>query len=311
MWKLFSELLSGTRNGARRAPAAAVLASSTASAVAAANNAVVLDAQALEDRFLCLLLSVESFSTVAATLGEQAALQRFRDACNPARFDLNRLPRLPAVLPELLRMIKNGRVSGGQMAELIARDPVLLGEVIRMANSVHYRTSRPIESLPQAVVMLGEEGLRRVVANVLLKPIHQGGGTLGTAAAQHLLAHAECCGQTCAALAKDSGDPFEAYLAGMACNAGAMPIIRLLDQDRAAAALRHLQPFATAFSEFSAQLSFKAAAHWQFPVRVLDALAEHAAGTAESARSSLGKVLLQADRLSKSHVLDERPTLPV
>jgi len=151
--------------------------------------------------FIAAVAGVAEVLDQPLSTSESSQIRRYCDSAEPDRFDVNKLPRLPAVLPELLQAIKGGLVSGGQLAELIHRDPVLVGEVIRLANSAHYRTMRPIESLPQAIVMLGEAGLRRVIATALLKPIHRVNANGWLAGASELvLRHAEACAQTCAQL---------------------------------------------------------------------------------------------------------------
>src|SRR5579859_708868 len=89
-------------------------------------------------------------------------------------------PRRPNLLPQLMRAINDEDVSRRELAALIARDPSLVGSLLKMANSAFYRvTSRPVESIERAVVILGSDGLRSLMTAALMQPIFQISGTGG------------------------------------------------------------------------------------------------------------------------------------
>jgi HD-like signal output (HDOD) protein len=89
-------------------------------------------------------------------------------------------PRRPNLLPQLMRAINDEDVSRRELAALIARDPSLVGSLLKMANSAFYRvTSRPVESIERAVVILGSDGLRSLMTAALMQPIFQVSGTAG------------------------------------------------------------------------------------------------------------------------------------
>ena len=61
-----------------------------------------------------------------------------------------------------------------KLVAIVARDPALVGSLLRVANSSFYRvTPQPIETIERAIVMLGSEGLRSVMAAALMQPIFQ------------------------------------------------------------------------------------------------------------------------------------------
>jgi HD-like signal output (HDOD) protein len=91
-------------------------------------------------------------------------------------------PRRPNLLPQLLRAINDSRVSVRQLVAIVARDPALVGSLLQVANSSFYRIApRPIETIERAIVVLGNDGLRSVMAAALMQPIFQ---TSGVGAAQ-------------------------------------------------------------------------------------------------------------------------------
>ena len=82
-------------------------------------------------------------------------------------------------LPKLLQAINDETASRGALSQIIAGDPALAGNLLRLANSPFYRHSpEPIESLDRAVAMLGIEGLRSMIAAALMQPVFRisGGG---------------------------------------------------------------------------------------------------------------------------------------
>jgi hypothetical protein len=60
---------------------------------------------------------------------------------------------------------------------LIAQDPSLVGNLLKIANSSFYRvTPEPVESVDRAVVLLGTDGIRSLVTAALMQPIFRIGG---------------------------------------------------------------------------------------------------------------------------------------
>jgi HD-like signal output (HDOD) protein len=99
-----------------------------------------------------------------------AAVAAIEDATTQRRYS----PRRPNLLPQLMRAIADEDVSRRELAALIARDPSLVGALLKMANSAFYRvTYKPVESIERAVVILGSDGLRSLMAAALMQPIFE------------------------------------------------------------------------------------------------------------------------------------------
>jgi HD-like signal output (HDOD) protein len=105
---------------------------------------------------------------VAAATG--AALQ---DVATQERY----APRRPDMLPRVLSASNDDGFSRRELAALIARDPSLVGNLLKIANSSYYRvTQEPVESVDRAVVLLGTDGIRSLVTAALMQPIFRIGG---------------------------------------------------------------------------------------------------------------------------------------
>lgn len=270
----------------------------------------------IQDWFYRLVLGMPGSDIVEWRPQEQVMLRRLDELCGGDRFDIASLPRLPEVLPQLLRLLKSENSDGIKIAKLIGRDPVLVGEVMRVSRSAHYRTARPITSLQHAVVLLGHDGLRQMVTQHVMKPILQASaGMLGHSAGQRLWDHAERCAHACMYMAKGQGDSFEAYLAGMVCNAGVGAMIRVLDQEAPPTLGVFSRSFLIGYSHLANHLSLRAARHWELPPNVIEALRERLENRGKPVVTELGKALLAADHLAMiqmlvdNHVID-RATPP-
>ncbi|WP_250887247.1 MULTISPECIES: HDOD domain-containing protein [unclassified Rhodanobacter] len=263
----------------------------------------------IEDRFHRFVLGVPGSDADELSAFELATLKRLE--LLSTRFDMRSLPRLPTVLPQLLRALKNDNAGGGELARLIGRDPLMVGEIMRVTGSVHYRAAQPITSLQQAVVLLGQDGLRRVLTQHVMKPILQANtGALGHAAGERLWHHAERCAHACAWLGRNNGcDAFEAYLAGIVCHTGSGAVVRLLNRLKLTGdAEPPSSGFLASCSALAARLSLQVAQHWELPQRVLDAMTECRI-PATPAASPLGKALSVADLLAMAQLLIEHERL--
>jgi HD-like signal output (HDOD) protein len=258
----------------------------------------------LEERFQRFMLGLPDARHRAPSPNEQALLRRLQAVGE--RFDVRSLPRLPAVLPQLLHALKNDNVAGAELARLVGRDPMLVGEVMRVSRSIYYRTLHSIQSLQHAVVLLGQDGLRRVATQHMMKPILQASaGTHGLVAGQRLWDHAERCAHACAFLGKYAGcDPFEAYLAGIVCNTGTGAVIHLLDQE-AMTSFALGPAFLDGCAQLGARLTLRAARHWELPDKVIQALDEHSQRASPAGFSPLGRTLFTAHWLAMAQLLSD------
>ncbi len=82
------------------------------------------------------------------------------------------LPRRPTLMPQLVRALDDPDSAPQRLATMIAHDPVLAADVLRLANSSLYRTSgAPIETIQRALVVLGVEALRGLLTTAMMQPV--------------------------------------------------------------------------------------------------------------------------------------------
>jgi len=76
------------------------------------------------------------------------------------------VPPIPKVAARLLRLIDDSDVSIEELADVIGPDPRLVTKVVHLANSPFYRCSRKVESICDAVLVLGINTLKGLTAAV-------------------------------------------------------------------------------------------------------------------------------------------------
>jgi hypothetical protein len=240
---------------------------------------------------------VRGDATAAAETRILAELERLR--ADPAAAG-GLVPRVPAVVPQLLKSLRDDSVSGADLARQIARDTVLVAEVIREANSPAFRSAKPVTTIDGAVMVLGENGLRILLARVAFRPIiNMQGGRVVKTVAPRLWQQSDGCALAASLMAPELGaDPFEAYLAGLVLNVGLIVAFRLIDHlDQPV--VPQSDAFCDALLASSRELSAVIAAHWELPPFVAFAIVR--AGRAGSV--PLAECLGRADLLSRLRLL--------
>ncbi len=86
--------------------------------------------------------------------------------------DRQYLPHQPLILPRLMSAMRRDDSSSAELVDIILRDAGLTGKILKMANSSFYRIARePVRSVEYAVVLLGLDGLKSLVAAAVMEPV--------------------------------------------------------------------------------------------------------------------------------------------
>ena len=229
-----------------------------------------------------------------------ANLRALREVAQ-AGTDDPQVPRLPSVLPRLMRLVRRDDFSVRELAGLLASEPALLGEVMRLANApAHRGSAAPLASLEAAVSLLGQAGMQAVLARAVMAPVFGvGHGRLGAKAATMLWELAGRCAEACARQCPPDHDPFEARLAGMVSCTGWLVAVRLLDRQATGEALCGLA-FHDQLAREATRLSARIARSWRLPEGVVQAVEALDRPAGEASPGSLAAVLRQADRAVKA-----------
>lgn len=203
-------------------------------------------------------------------------------------------PRRPQLLPQLTRTINDPSASAHTIAGILARDPALAGNLLRIANSAFYRRHpEPIESLQRAVALLGTEGLRQIVLAALLQPVvADDGSTFGRCAAilwDHTVLSAKVATRTEEGAAPDDALQLLALVYGL----GSVAVVQVLRDAWARCGETGPGPdtMAGMLATWSAPCARAISADWGLSARVQQALAELAGDAGAPPMGELGRLL--------------------
>jgi HD-like signal output (HDOD) protein/ActR/RegA family two-component response regulator len=76
---------------------------------------------------------------------------------------LGRIPSLPSLYSELVALLQREDAGMNEVARLIRKDLGVASQVLKLANSVHCASGRPVAEIGQAMAMLGTDSLRSLV----------------------------------------------------------------------------------------------------------------------------------------------------
>jgi len=205
-------------------------------------------------------------------------------------------PRRPSLLPQLLRAVNDEDVSRRELVKIISKDPSLVGNLLKMANSPFYRTSaQAIESIDRAVVILGNDGIRSLIAAALAQPIFQirGGAfpKFPEIAWQHTFRTASATVTHTAIVEKS--DPFAAQLLGLVAGMAGIVVFRVaLDQYEARPKLTpHPAVMATLLDMQSVPVAKRISASWGLSDRIMAALDDQTTAVAADRQTAMGRSL--------------------
>lgn len=206
------------------------------------------------------------------------------------------LPRRPLLLPQLMRALNDPESTREDLSAIILQDPVLAADVLRTANSPFYRITRePVDSLDRAIMLLGIEGLKSVVAASIMQPVFRTPKGQFDAFAPTLweLAMRTATAAGIYAARTRTADPTTAQLLGLLSALGPLAVFRATSEayreqpkwiPRAEVYVRLIEAQADATSS-------AIASHWQLPETFVLALYESRGTGHLKNLSPLGKAL--------------------
>lgn len=234
-----------------------------------------------------------------------AALTAIGDPASQKKY----FPRRPNLLPELIRAINDASVSVRQLVPIVARDPALVGNLLKVANSSYYRVSeRAVETIERALVVLGSDGLRSVMAAALMQPIFQVPGAGGASRFPEIVwEHAVRSAHAAiphAALV-ERANPFAAELLTLISGLAEIVLFRaVLEHCSRSAGRDVVDPLviASILDSHSAAFAWHIGADWRLSEDMLAALEEQMVSTSEPA-TPLGRSLAFGRRAGALAVL--------
>jgi HD-like signal output (HDOD) protein len=205
-------------------------------------------------------------------------------------------PRRPMLLPQLLRAVSDTDTSRRELSTMIAKDPALVGSLLKLANSQYYRVSaQPVESVDRAVAVIGTEGIRSLIAAAVVQPVFQiSGGTFAQFPEivwDHTFLAANAA-ETYAAVVVNS-DPFAAQLLALVNGLGSIVVFRVaMDQySMRPGTIPDAATIVALLDAHTARVARTVAASWDLSGRILAAFEDQIPGAMVESPTPLGRAL--------------------
>lgn len=133
--------------------------------------------------------------------------------------NIRNLPTPPIVFHQIQRVLNDPKVSAGEIAGILQEDPAMSVKVLKLTNSAFYGLQREIESVKQAVIIVGLEAIKNLVLSASVLDMFKGKDMdqdFQEKFWRHSLA-VGFCGRLLARRCKDRGmiDPDSAFSGGL------------------------------------------------------------------------------------------------
>jgi HD-like signal output (HDOD) protein len=200
-------------------------------------------------------------------------------------YSLTKLPTVPTIAAEILRVTREDNMSVRQMIPIIEKDPPLALKILKIANSAYYGLKSPVETLRHAIVVIGMEELSHLVLSfTVLKLLF--GREMGDPWLDwnRLWEHSAACGHVAQLLAKRlnlnvTGNP---YSLGLLHDIGKLVLYRidplkyvkaveLAEKNKAASWEVEQEVFGITHADAGRWLAEK----WELPKTIISAIGYH------------------------------------
>jgi HD-like signal output (HDOD) protein len=264
-----------------------------------------LDARESEGRFYQALFAGNRDNPLSVP--QKLAISVVKESLTKKEHRLNAVPRLPMIVPKLLRSLRDPDSSVRDYVAIVNKDPVMSAAVLKLANSAYFNPiGVHIGDLERAIVKLGIDGLRSILSAAVMQPIIQRGSPYFSHTGQRLWSHSLNTAVACEVVGHARRmERFKAYLLGLVHDIGKITLFSelckqyKLNGDTAPG----LEAFVSPMQAHASQLSALIARDWQLPEDICLALQEQVAIVPGQQVSPMGLLLYQANIVCEAYTL--------
>jgi putative nucleotidyltransferase with HDIG domain len=207
-------------------------------------------------------------------------------------------PMLPSVALEVHELSCNPDVNTEKLIALLERDPMLAGQVLKVANSPIFRGRDAETSLRSAVLRLGLKNLGEVVFELALH-MRVFRSAEYSDLMENLRRHSTACANVCRLLASKAGqDPENAFLCGLLHDIGTAAILIVLGERRKSEPPLEGAVLDEVVRQTHEDVSGMLVRLWKLPGDVVEVVSHHHARQAVESAPLLSSVVVVADVLS-------------
>ena len=201
--------------------------------------------------------------------------------------NINNLPTPPIVFNQIQKALSNDNTSAAQIASILQEDPAISAKVLKLTNSAFYSLSREVETVKQAVVIIGMEAVRNLVLSAsVLGMFH--GNSVDRQYQDHFWRHSLAVASASRLVAKnsDTAEPIDidsAFSAGLLHDIGKIIIACYLPDEFKQLVERRQTDTTTSdydleeqvFGYNHAQIGGFLGTHWKLPTKLQHAIIFH------------------------------------
>ncbi len=201
--------------------------------------------------------------------------------------NIRNLPTPPIVFHQIQKVINDPNVNAAQVASILAEDPAMSVKVLKMTNSAFYGLAREIESVRQAVVIIGFEAIKNLVLSASVLDMFKG-KNIDEEYQEKFWRHSLSTAFGCRLLARKLRDravidPDAAFSAGLLHDVGKLIICCYLPEEYAQFAAERARDRESLdyqieekiFGYHHAQIGGFLAEQWKIPHRLKEAIEFH------------------------------------
>ena len=231
--------------------------------------------------------------------------------------NIRNLPTPPIVFHQIQKVINQPNASAANIASILAEDPAMSVKVLKLTNSAFYGLSREIESVKEAVVIVGMEAVKNLVLSASVLDMFKGDHIdqdYQDKFWRHSLATG-FCSRLLARKVRSRGivDADAAFSAGLLHDVGKIVIACFLPAERRqylderakdCISLDH-EIEERLFGYTHAQVGAFLAAQWKLPRKLGDAISCHHAPQLSEVEEPIAYIVALADYVAKDTFYDK------
>ena len=264
-----------------------------------------LSRQECEERFYQMLFTGNHKEPLTAS--QKLAISEVKDRLSKKEQRLNAVPRLPMIVPKLLRSLRDPDSSARDYVAIVNKDPAMSAAVLKLANSVYFNPAGAhIGDIERAIIKLGIDGLRSVLSAAVMQPIIQRDSPYFSQTGKRLWAHSLNTAVACEIIGHARRlERFKAYLLGLMHDVGKITLFSelckqyKLNGDPAPG----IEAFIPPLQAQATQLSAAIAKDWQLPEEICQALQEQVDINPGKQVSAFGQLLYQANFAAEAYAV--------
>ncbi|HEY3331731.1 MAG TPA: HDOD domain-containing protein [Capsulimonadaceae bacterium] len=232
--------------------------------------------------------------------------------------ELRSMPQLPLVTVRVMQLVNQSSTSADDLSRVIAADPGLASQILRLVNSAYYGFPRRVTTITEAIVVLGFNTVKYLVASVAVAQAFAPRGKCALNRENywaHSLATAVAAKSISRHVGLSTNQADEVFVGGLLHDIGKLFLDQIFPQQYAVtlrvAQTAHLSVLQAEGASLGIQHCHvgKLLAHkWNFPVSLMSMIALHHHPATAKDDFNLVAVVHAADRVAHTLNLVDCPT---